>query len=368
MTHHALCAALLPTGALCAKSSPFFRVRLPRSNSSVHARRVTIERTAVYKDCKLLYQSLASASAPHLATATDKLSLCLIIITPNDLHANMSSESASLYSTTSTVPVSLYSVSSKTLLKSEEAPSPRQSSSSKVSQLVSFCSNLPPDPNPDRMLALPVTLAPGQDLPQVCQQHAGPPAPDSRRNLPRDHEHQRQFWRSSSQGKLPAHSLLFFSKAPTDYVPVLAQAWMYHSEWEEKRAVPTKKTAKKLKSTSPRAPLRTSQETADEIMRLNATHGHPSVKVCALFTAEKRVTVADFLHSSSLFSRLISPASNKPASPPFGLSSYYTVLSSEQSAVSDNVLGTFHDPVRLCPIDLDRPTSASVRHLASSDA
>lgn len=230
MTHHALCAALLPTGALCAKSSPFFRVRLPRSNSSVHARRVTIERTAVYKDCKLLYQSLASASAPHLATATDKLSLCLIIITPNDLHANMSSESASLYSTTSTVPVSLYSVSSKTLLKSEEAPSPRQSSSSKSRSLLAKIFHKSASSTPARPPQTPEEI-----FREIMNINASSGAPQ-------------------------------------------VKAWMYHSEWEEKRAVPTKKTAKKLKSTSPRAPLRTSQETADEIMRLNATHGHPSVK------------------------------------------------------------------------------------------
>ena len=62
-----------------------------------------------------------------------KLSSLHLLITPNNSPASMSSESASLYSTTSTVPASLYSVSSKTLLKSEEAPSPRRSSSSKVS-------------------------------------------------------------------------------------------------------------------------------------------------------------------------------------------------------------------------------------------
>lgn len=70
---------------------------------------------------------------------------------------------------------------------------------------------------------------------------------------------------------------------------------MYHSEWEEKRAVPTEKTAKKkpLKSAT-RAPLRTSQATADEIMRLNATHGHPEVKVCALPLHRRDLLVADF--------------------------------------------------------------------------
>ena len=84
---------------------------------------------------------------------------------------------------------------------------------------------------------------------------------------------------------------------------------MYHSEWEEKRAVPreekravpTEKTAKKkpLKSTT-RAPLRTSQETAEEIMRLNATHGHPDVKVCTLPLHRRDLLVTDFLCSAGL--------------------------------------------------------------------
>ncbi|KWU41773.1 hypothetical protein RHOSPDRAFT_36661 [Rhodotorula sp. JG-1b] len=150
----------------------------------------------------------------------------------------MSSESASLYSTTSTVPASLYSVSSKTLLKSEEAPSPRRSSSSKSRALFA----------------------------KIFKSDHSTPA-----RSPKTPE---EIFREIMS--INAHS-----GAPQ------VKAWMYHSEWEEKRAVPreekravpTEKTAKKkpLKSTT-RAPLRTSQETAEEIMRLNATHGHPDVK------------------------------------------------------------------------------------------
>ncbi|TKA51676.1 hypothetical protein B0A53_05381 [Rhodotorula sp. CCFEE 5036] len=143
----------------------------------------------------------------------------------------MSSESASLYSTTSTVPVSLYSVSSKTLLKSEETPSPRHSGSRKSRSLLAKIFNKSGSSSPARAAQTPEEI-----FREIMSINASSGAPQ-------------------------------------------VKAWMFHSEWEEKRAVPTEKTAEKKPSKSTtRALLRTSQETADEIMRLNATHGHPDVK------------------------------------------------------------------------------------------
>lgn len=100
----------------------------------------------------------------------------------------------------------------------------------------------------------------------------------------------------------PALAPFPFLRAHVDSMYSLGQAWMFHSEWEEKRAVPTEKTAEKKPSKSTtRALLRTSQETADEIMRLNATHGHPDVKVCALFFGHRRRRLLlTFLCSSGL--------------------------------------------------------------------
>lgn len=163
------------------------------------------------------------------------------------------------------------------------------------------------------------------------------------------------------QVKVSCSPLPFLSpQARIDPRVAWGQAWMYHSEWEEKRAAPTEKTAKQkpLKSTT-RAPLRTSQETADEIMRLNATHGHPSVKVRVLFTGEKVVTVADFLSP-----RLISPASNKP-SLHHPKNSPRTIRFLPMNKARSPTISSVHSttPSALSPIHLDR----RVRHLASPD-
>ncbi|GAA5882710.1 hypothetical protein JCM3774_004527 [Rhodotorula dairenensis] len=54
------------------------------------------------------------------------------------------------------------------------------------------------------------------------------------------------------------------------------KAFMYESKPEKRAVAVAAATAKKAKKT--KAPPKTSQEIADEIMHLNAVHGHPSIQ------------------------------------------------------------------------------------------